>query len=333
MANEKKNEKKELISIIVPVYGVEPYLRKCLDSIRIQTYPFLEVIVIDDESPDGCPGICDEYAALDKRFKAVHIKHAGLSGARNTGLDLACGAWIGFIDSDDWIEPEMYEKLLKTAKKYRADISYCGDRAESEGHIWGERMRKNEGVMKPEAFLTETLLRRTGRFNVWDKIYKASLFEGIRFPEGELFEDSAVYIPVLRKARRIAYTGSNDYHYRIREGSILHSGFSSENRAMSRRRLCELKENVRKYYPKQQPLMKYHEAFGSYQWAEYYIRCGGSKKGEEYKEIWNLFLTGFPLLFVQDGVPGKDKCKALLIRLGLFVPVRNAYLRLFRRRA
>lgn len=113
------------ISIIVPVYKVEPYLRKCLDSIVGQTYQNLQIILVDDGSPDNCGKICDEYAARDRRIEVIHQANGGVSAARNAGLKLADGDYIGWVDSDDWIESGMYEYLLENALKYGADIAVC----------------------------------------------------------------------------------------------------------------------------------------------------------------------------------------------------------------
>ena len=113
------------ISVVVPVYKVEPYLRKCLDSIVNQTYRDLEIILIDDGSPDNCGRICDEYAERDARIRVVHQENSGLSAARNAGLKLVSGSYIGFVDSDDWIEPDMYSYLLGNALEYQADIAVC----------------------------------------------------------------------------------------------------------------------------------------------------------------------------------------------------------------
>ena len=115
-----------MISVIVPVYNVEPYLRKCLDSILAQTYRNLEILVIDDGSTDGSGRICDEYAGRDERIKVFHTENHGLSCARNLGLDNANGEWIGFVDSDDWIEPDMYEVLLPWAGKTATADVECG---------------------------------------------------------------------------------------------------------------------------------------------------------------------------------------------------------------
>ena len=112
-----------MISIIIPVYKTEPYLRKCVDSVLAQTYTNLEVILVDDGSPDDCGKICDEYAAKDSRVKVIHKENGGLSSARNCGLDVATGKYIGFVDSDDWIDPDMYETLLGLLLRYDADIA------------------------------------------------------------------------------------------------------------------------------------------------------------------------------------------------------------------
>ena len=114
-----------LISVIVPIYKVEPYLRECVDSILGQTHGNLEVILVDDGSPDACPAICDEYAARDARVRVIHKTNGGLSDARNVGLDVARGEWVGFVDSDDVVEPTMYEVLLSCAQKAHAQIAVC----------------------------------------------------------------------------------------------------------------------------------------------------------------------------------------------------------------
>ena len=114
------------ISVIVPVYKVEKYLDRCVESIVNQTYKNLEIILVDDGSPDNCPVMCDEWAEKDERIRVIHKENGGLADARNAGMNIATGDYIGFVDSDDWIEPNMYEVLLKNALKYDADISRCG---------------------------------------------------------------------------------------------------------------------------------------------------------------------------------------------------------------
>ena len=115
----------DLISVIVPVYKVEKYLKRCVDSILAQTYPCLEVILVDDGSPDGCPAICDEYAREDRRVRVIHKENGGLSDARNAGIDAAKGKFLGFVDSDDYVHPRFYELLLQALKGEGADIAGC----------------------------------------------------------------------------------------------------------------------------------------------------------------------------------------------------------------
>lgn len=140
----------KLLSVIVPVYKVEPYLHRCVDSIRIQTYKNLQIILVDDGSPDNCGKICDEYTELDARIIAVHQKNRGLSGARNTGLRYAKGEYVAFVDSDDWIVPMMYETLVGMIEKNDLDMARCGI-IETDGngreHVlnWGGRWASSQG--------------------------------------------------------------------------------------------------------------------------------------------------------------------------------------------
>ena len=115
-----------LVSVIVPVYKVEKYLDKCVESIVGQTYKNLEIILVDDGSPDNCPAMCDKWADRDSRIKVIHKQNGGVSSARNAGIDAVQGEFIGFVDSDDWLEPDMYDCLVKNALEYNADISRCG---------------------------------------------------------------------------------------------------------------------------------------------------------------------------------------------------------------
>lgn len=211
------------ISIIVPVYKVEPYLRKCLDSIISQTYQNLEIILVDDGSPDNCGAICDEYAARDRRIQVIHKENGGLSSARNTGLDIATGEWVGFVDSDDWVEPDMYEYLLSGAQQARADIAVCGVWEE-----WPDR-RLCRSCSQAESFDTEGgleqfFLRKKYSHSAWDKLYRRTLFAGIRFPEGQNFEDIATTHRVFERAKAVRLLPEAKYHYRQRPDSIMGDG-------------------------------------------------------------------------------------------------------------
>ena len=197
----------ELISVIVPVYNVEPYLRKCVDSILNQTYRKLEVILVDDGSPDNCGAICDEYAAKDARVRVIHKSNGGLSDARNAGLDIMTGDYVAFLDSDDWVEADMYRTLLTQMKHFDADMSLSGvaDELEKDGSVTVTKVSDYGNTPFAESN-TDTMRRflRTS-WAAWDKLYKADLFSGIRYPVGEINEDEAIALQLLSRCRRLCY--------------------------------------------------------------------------------------------------------------------------------
>ncbi len=209
------------ISVVVPVYKTEPYLRKCLDSIVNQTWQDLEIILVDDGSPDNCPAICEEYARRDGRVRVIHQENGGLSAARNTGLAAATGEWLGWVDSDDWIEPDMYQYLLENALKYQADVAVCG----RYGWVDGQRHTRSwsrERVLDREQALLE-LVEAPGNV-MWgsccDRLIRRGLWEGIRFPVGKYFEDEATMYRVFMRAQRVVCLPEAKYNYLFRGGSI-----------------------------------------------------------------------------------------------------------------
>lgn len=180
------------ISIIVPVYKVEPYLRKCIDSILAQTFTDFELILIDDGSPDNCGVICDEYAAKDNRVVVVHQENAGVSAARNAGLNIARGSYIGFVDSDDWIEPEMYETMLRTAKESKADVVMCGVKYTDVDGTRSIPGFSQEQVYRTSEELLKELFGVPNRFGggVCNKLFLAEMINGVRFaPDVTMAED------------------------------------------------------------------------------------------------------------------------------------------------
>lgn len=212
--------KQEKISVIVPVYKVEPYLRKCLDSIVNQTYQNLEIILIDDGSPDHCGAICDEYAVNDERIKVIHQPNAGLSSARNAGLVEATGEYIGFVDSDDWIDLNMYEYLLSNALSENADICICGRYEEYSTKTITKGYPKQE-VLDTEAALLVLLRNNFIQNFVWDKLWRRKLFEDVYFPEGRTYEDIAIVHRLFERAEKVQCLPNAKYHYLQRTDSII----------------------------------------------------------------------------------------------------------------
>ncbi len=208
-----------MISIIVPVYKVEPYLRQCVDSILNQTYRNIEVLLIDDGSPDKCGEICDEYERKDKRVRVFHTENRGLSAARNLGLKEAVGDYIGFVDSDDWIEPDMYECLIGELKKYEADIVIGGSISTYESDEKGVKKKVDHTVYQSTESL-EALLDREINDQVWNKLYRAELVKQICFPEGRNYEDIATLYKVFILAKRTVVVPKYLYYHRQRKNSI-----------------------------------------------------------------------------------------------------------------
>ena len=211
-----------LISVIIPVYNVEQYLPRCVDSILAQTYRNLEIILVDDGTKDDSDKICDEYAAKDTRIKVIHKENGGLSSARNAGIDIARGEYLGFVDSDDWIEPEMYETMLGLAKKHEAQL-VCAGRYDFSSR----RNEKTVGLCpeKEEVITGMELLGRTFTWDgcdsaAWDKLYHRSLFETIRYPLGQISEDVAMFYKLAELVDRAAMCDKPFYNYYHRPGSI-----------------------------------------------------------------------------------------------------------------
>ena len=227
-----------MVSIIVPVYKVEQYLRQCIDSLLAQTYRETEIILVDDGSPDHCGEICDFYAAQDRRIRIIHQENAGVSAARNAGLSIARGEYIGFVDPDDWIAPEMYEKLLTCMDKYSADMAVCGYTYCSEA---GEPDEKRPYALKPEECLSrkETMRRMADippslRHVVWNKLFRRNLIGEIRFPEDYHASEDVIFLTdYLLKAGIIACVHEPLYFNRIRKGSATHGGLSIQELAHS----------------------------------------------------------------------------------------------------
>lgn len=219
------------VSIIVPVYKVEKYLRKCIDSILNQTYENLEIILVNDGSPDNCGEICDEYAEKYSKIIVIHKQNGGLSSARNAGLDVATGDYIGFVDSDDWIEPNMYQRLMENAIKYNAEISVAGLTNIKECENKYEVIKSTyNGTIEIICFDKYEEMKNffLGTWSAWDKIYKKEVHEDIRFPEGEINEDEAIALKLIDRCERIVHTNEALYNYLSRPNSITTSEFSEK---------------------------------------------------------------------------------------------------------
>lgn len=217
----------ELISVIVPVYKVEPYLDRCVASIVAQTYKNLEIILVDDGSPDNCPQMCDAWAKKDDRIKVIHKQNGGLSDARNAGMAAATGELMGFVDSDDYISSDMYQLLYENMKTNDSDISACGVEIVWENDT-SSRMLTMPGncVLNAEEAMSAIIDESRLKQPVWYKLYKTELIRDILFPVGKYHEDVFWSYQVIGRAKRVSAFATPCYFYTQRGGSIMGESYS-----------------------------------------------------------------------------------------------------------
>lgn len=221
----------KLISVIVPIYNMEDYITVCVDSLLHQTYPELEIILVDDGSKDRSGAICDSYAKADERVRVIHKENGGLSDARNAGMRIARGAYLGFVDSDDWADPNLFSRLYDALIQKRCQIAVCGKKyACNDGHLFHPCTNDtacrnyNDGalyVMDEQEALLALARERQFQSHAWGKLFCRSVWEGIFFPKGKYYEDIYIMHRVFSNASRIAFLDQPLYYYRRREDSIV----------------------------------------------------------------------------------------------------------------
>lgn len=219
----------KLVSVVVPIYNVQPYIRKCIDSLLRQTHHAIEIILVDDASPDDCPKICDEYAAKDNRVRVIHKENGGLSDARNVGIAASAGEYIAFVDGDDFVADDYIFELLKTCQDTGADISAAG--------FYKTYGKENVPVLKGvelkeftnlEAIQDIFTANSVCEVMTWNKLYRRSLFieHTITFPTGRLHEDNFTTYKLFYFANKITYIDKPLYHYIQRSDSIMGREFN-----------------------------------------------------------------------------------------------------------
>ncbi|MBM7540675.1 glycosyltransferase family 2 protein [Amphibacillus cookii] len=222
------------ISVVVPVYKVERYLPKCIDSILNQTYRNLEIILVNDGSPDYCGTICNKYAEIDERICVIHKENGGLSDARNAGLRIATGRYISFIDSDDYIHSEFYRYLLEDMIENKADIVQCGYTKvteESDHDLINESVNKLDTFVfsKKQEILDNLYNQNYGdTVVIWNKLFKLNLFQDIEFPKGKVHEDELTTYKLLYQANKLVIMERKMYYYLQRTSSIMGAGFNHQ---------------------------------------------------------------------------------------------------------
>lgn len=263
------------ISIIIPVYNVEAYLGQCIETVLRQTYPELEILLIDDGSKDSSGKICDNYAENDQRIIVIHKENGGLSDARNAGIDRATGKYLAFIDSDDYVHPQYIELLYRTITASDSDMAICGFREVAEQEkveyqFIPDSMVKPK-VMQGKEKLSQLLDNNLQTVVAWNKLYRSKLWNQLRYPLGKLQEDEFVIHYLLEQADRVVYLGETLYYYRQREKSIM-SHVSLQNiwdgyRALLDRERFFLEKQEDEAY-KQNLINQLYYAVGHYEYTE-----------------------------------------------------------------
>lgn len=225
----KPNDDRPQVTVIVPVYNVEKYLKKCVDSILCQTLSNIEIILVNDGSTDNSGKICDAYSKKDERIKVYHKENGGLSSARNYGIEKANGKYLGFVDSDDYIDSDMYELLLDNLIKFDADMSLCGLFDMYKGKPQKTNTEDRTFEATPEEAIKIVLEAEITSVTAVNKLYKRELFKEVRYPEGKDSEDAFVIIDLLMRCQKTVISTKQKYYYIHRSGSITTLRFSPQS--------------------------------------------------------------------------------------------------------
>lgn len=227
-----------MISIIVPVYKVEKYLSKCIESLINQTYRDIEIILVDDGSPDRCPQICNNYAEKDKRIIVIHQPNSGVSAARNAGLVCARGEFIGFVDPDDWVAPDMYEGMLASIQREQVDLAICGyDYFDEDGNVDEKRryqVQMDEVITQKEVMNRFADMPPSIRHGVWNKLFRNALLQKQQFKVGLNSSEDVFFLnEYVRKIQYAVVVHKPYYKNLVRQGSATHGGLNINSLADS----------------------------------------------------------------------------------------------------
>lgn len=218
------NQRQPLVSVVIPIYKVEKYLAMCIESVRNQTYTNLEIILVDDGSPDNCGRMCDEFAAEDSRISVIHKTNGGLSDARNVGMKVASGEYLCFVDSDDYIHQDAIAVLLKHALAQNADIVCGGYQSFVDGTAIESEETGSDPVLLDRISAMQQFVQKD--WGAWGKLYRREIHNGIYFPAGKIHEDEAIMLQLLDRCDRIVSLEDRLYYYRTRAGSITAQSYS-----------------------------------------------------------------------------------------------------------
>ena len=301
-----------LVSVIIPVYNVKDYLERCVQSVIDQSISDLEIILVDDGSTDGSGNLCELLKTKDSRIQVVHQENQGLGPARNSGLNIATGKYVAFVDSDDWIEYNTYEILINSIETNHCQIASCGRKiVNDEACLSLVYCNDVEKILYGEDIIQHYLLQQNMNMSACDKLFDIMLFEDIRFPKGYVSEDVVPIYEVLKRVDKIALTGKPLYNYYCRPGSL------SRTRSFTRKGLglwmycAKVAEDVKLNYPNLREQADYYEYDALISTWRRILRA--NYRGEERKQVWERIKDSYYKMLFNPYMHKKQRVYTLLM--------------------
>ena len=317
---EEENKRGDLITIVIPVYKVEKYLEKSINSVINQTYQNLEIILVDDGSPDNCPQICEKYAKKDNRIKVIHKENGGLSDARNAGIDIAKGKYITFIDSDDYVTDDYVEYMYNLIKQYNAKMSTCETQVvniEKDCNI-ENNFKENIEVLSKRDLFYKILFAQKSDVSAYSKLYETSLFDDIRYPKGVVYEDTATTYKLIEKCEKIATGNKKCYFYCTRPDSISKIKGFNKNELDYIKNTNDMLDYLEKNYPDLKYAINRFDLYANFRILRLLLFTKPRDKKME-KEIFGKIQQKRKEVLKYQDTPKRDKMAIILSFLGINV--------------
>lgn len=311
------SEEKDLITIVIPIYKVEKYLKKCVESIINQTYKHLEIILVDDGSPDNCPKMCDEYACKDYRIKVIHKENGGLSSARNAGIDIAKGKYITFVDSDDYVTKDYIEYMYTIIKQNNVKMSTCETKIiYDEKNILEKEKDDNIQILSNRDLFYNILFDKRSDVSAYSKLYDIELFNEIRYPNGVVYEDTATTYKLIEKCDRIAVGSKECYYYFTRPGSISKVKGFNKNELDYIKNTEEMLDYLKNKYPNLEEAINRYDLYSNFRILRLLIFTKPRNKEME-KQTFNKIKENRKVVFKYKDTPKRDKMAIILSFFGV----------------
>lgn len=306
----------DLISVIIPIYKVEGYLERCVESIQKQTYQNLEIILVDDGSPDNCGKMCDEYAKKDTRIKVIHKENGGLSDARNAGIEVASGTYIVFVDSDDFVSNDYVEYMYKILVENDAKLAISGIMNVWKDISITEGIHTKVQVLTPKETFENLLFAKGIEISAYGKLYHRSLWKENRFPKGKVYEDTAIMYKIIEEAQKIVYGDKKCYYYIARVGSISKQQGFNKNEEDYIIHTEQMLKFIEEKYPELQTAIHRFDIYAKFRILRMLIYTEPRNKQMEKEYIANIKKYQKEVFFCKQ-TPKRDKIAIILLSFGL----------------